>query len=247
MFKQNTTSLGIYGKIEKIIRFIPHIYIFFRMLAFYVNYFEDDFYYLKKIFKNKSINIIDIGASDGISTKFFFRNLNPNMVYCFEPQKIFYKKLDNLKKKFKKIKIFNFGLAKKNCNMIIYIPFINFFGKKIFLSTYTFTNKNDLMNQINFDFLIKPNIEKTSIIVEKFKMIKKKIDLIKIDTNGSEAEIVGTLISIIKRDRPVLIIENNNIAKIYKKLQKQNYKKYCVVGNNIVEHTKQKNANIIFK
>ena len=78
-------------------------------------------------------------------------------------------------------------------------------------------------------------------------MVKDKIDLIKIDTNGSEYQIVDTLFKLIKRDKPVLIIENNNISKIYKNLKKLGYKKYYVVDNKIKTHHNQNSANIIFK
>ena len=132
-------------------------------------------------------------------------------------------------------------------NMIIYLPYINFFGKKLYLSTYTFTKRSELIDQINLDFIIKPNVEKTSIKVKKFKLIKDKIDLIKIDTNGSEVAIVETLLPIIKRDKPILIIENNNIETIYKYLLKYNYKKYCVTNNKLIIHRNQNNPNIIFK
>ena len=50
--KQNTTNEGFLGLIEKIIRLIPHVYIF-RWLVKYTNYFESDFHYLKQIFKTK--------------------------------------------------------------------------------------------------------------------------------------------------------------------------------------------------
>ena len=48
MKKQNTTqNFGLLIFLEKMIRLIPVIYIFFRYLIKYTNYFEDDFYYLK--------------------------------------------------------------------------------------------------------------------------------------------------------------------------------------------------------
>jgi len=247
MTKQNTTQTGMFSVIERIIRMIPIIYYFFRSVVLFTGYFESDFFYLKNIFKNKKINIIDVGASDGISALFFFRNLNPNKIYCFEPQKIFYKKLLNLKKKFKNIEVFNYGLEKKTMSMNIYFPYINFFGKKLYLSTYTFPTRNDLIYQMNLDFIIKPNIQKSSINVKKFKLIKDKIDLIKIDTNGSEVGIVETLLPIIKRDKPILIIENNNIKTIYKNLLKYNYQKFCIINNKLIIHHNQNNPNIIFK
>ncbi len=65
MPKQNTTNSGFFGFIETYIRVIPIIYIFIRQLVRFTNYFEEDFYYLKDIFKDKKINIIDVGAAGG--------------------------------------------------------------------------------------------------------------------------------------------------------------------------------------
>ena len=248
MLKQNTTqNLSFYIIIEKTIRLIPIIYIIFRSLVRFTNYFENDFFYLKNIFKNKKINIIDVGASDGISALFFLRNLNPNKIYCYEPQIIYFKKLIKLKKKYKNILPFNYGLAEKNSIMKIFYPYINLFGKKISLLTYSFPVKKELEKQIKLDFLIKPNIEKSQIKVKRFKLVKSKIDLIKIDTNGSEVGIVKTLLPVIKRDKPVLIIENNNISIIFKILKKLKYKKYYLKNNVLKAHNNQNNANIIFK
>lgn len=246
--KQNTTQNSIFFiYIEKVIRFIPHIYLIFRTLVRFTNYFENDFFYLKKIFKNKKINIIDVGASDGISAQFFLKNLNPKKIYCYEPQKIFFKKLIKLKKRYKQLIIFNYGLAEKNIIMKIFYPYFKFFGKKYFLLTYSFPVKKELEEQIKFDFFIKPKIQKSTILVKRFNMIKDKIDLIKIDTNGSEVQIVKTLKNIIKRDKPILIIENNNIDKIYELLKIYKYKKYCIVDKKFTIHNHQNNANIIFK
>ena len=247
MTKQNTTNVGIFGLVEKIIRFIPIIYVFFRYLVKYTNYFESDFFYLPKIFKNKKINIIDIGASDGISCKFFLKNLNVNYIFCFEPQKVFHKSLLKIFTKFKRIKFFKYGLGEKNFDDVLYVPYVNFFGKKMFLSTYTFKKRKDLEKQIKLDFLIKPNIDLIKIKIRKFKIITKKIDLIKIDTNGSEIFIVKSLKKLIARDKPVFIIENNNIQEIYKFLKVYNYKKFFVHKNVLKKHSKQTSANIIFK
>ena len=55
------------------------------------------------------------------------------------------------------------------------------------------------------------------------------------------------MIGQIKRDKPVLIIENNNISLIYKILKKYKYKKYIVNKMKLEPHRDQNNANIIFK
>ncbi len=245
--KQNTTHGGLLGFIEKIIRLIPIIYIFFRSIVKYTNYFEDDFYYLIKIFKKKKINIIDVGASDGISSKFFLNNLNVNKIFCFEPQKTFYPDLFDLKKKNSNIRIFKHGLGLKKNDQILFVPYTSFFGKIFYLSTYTFPKKKDLLKQIKLDFLIQPKVEKIKIKLKKFKPTKDKIDLIKIDTNGSEYDVILSLINLIKKYKPVLIIENNDVKNIYNFLSKYGYQKFFVSKGLLKRHINQNSGNVIFK
>ncbi len=246
MVKQNVTNPGFLGFLEKLIRLIPTVYILARILVKYTNYFESDFFYLPKYFKNKKINIIDIGASDGISCKFFLRNLNVKNILCYEPQSIFKKNLKKISKKYNNVKYYNYGLGSKNGKVEIYAPYISFFGKFFFLSTYTFPKKKDLIKQIKLDFLIKPKIGKIIIKIKKFKIKKKKIDLIKIDTNGSEPEIVKSLNKLIIRDKPIFIIENNDTKKVFKLLSKYNYKKFFVFQNELKPHNSENCGNIIY-
>jgi hypothetical protein len=98
MIKNNVTNKNFLGFIEKQIRKVPLIYFLARFLIRYTNYFEEDFLILKKIFNFKKINIIDIGASDGISAKFFINNLNCNKIICYEPQVTFCSRIEKLKK-----------------------------------------------------------------------------------------------------------------------------------------------------
>ena len=111
------------------------------------------------------------------------------------------------------------------------------------LFAYSFPDKKELQKQIALDFLIKPKIYQDKITIKKFKTPKDKIDLIKIDTNGSEIDIISSIMPVLKRDKPVLIIENNNINKV--KFLKFN--KFCVENNILKNHNFQKNVNIIFK
>ena len=152
MIKKNTANSGLLGFIEKLLRIIPHVYLIFRPLIKFTNFFEEDFFYLKNIFKNRKINIIDIGASDGISALFFIRNLRPKKIYCYEPQEFFYKKLLNLKKKHKFLKLFKYGLGNKKNNEKIYYPYIKIFDKKLVLFAYSFPDKKELEKQKNLEF-----------------------------------------------------------------------------------------------
>ena len=247
MIKKNTANSGLLGFIEKLLRIIPHIYLIFRPLIKFTNFFEEDFFYLKEIFKNKKINIIDVGASDGISALFFIRNLRPKKIYCYEPQNIFFEKLKKVKKKYKFLKLFNYGLGNKKSGEKVYYPYIDFLGKKLVLFAYSFPSKKELIKQINLDFLIKPKIYEDKINIKKFKIPNDKISLVKIDTNGSELEVITSIMPILRRDKPVLIIENNNINKIYKKVKFLKYKKFYVYNNTLKKHKSQNNVNIIFK
>ena len=81
--RKSKTNEGFFSILEKIIRSHPAIYLIIRNLIRYTNIFEKDFDGLKKINFNNKINIIDVGASDGLSVKFFLNNLSVNKVICF--------------------------------------------------------------------------------------------------------------------------------------------------------------------
>ena len=104
--QKSKTQTGFLGFIEKYIRKFVIIYYFIRTIAIKFDIFEEDFKILKKIFNNKKINIIDIGASDGISANFFIKNLNVNNIYCFEPHFLFIEKVKKTKKKIPKYQNF---------------------------------------------------------------------------------------------------------------------------------------------
>ena len=64
--QKSKTQTGFFGFLESIIRSNVIIYYFIRNIAIHFNIFEEDFKILKKYYKNKNLNVIDIGASDGI-------------------------------------------------------------------------------------------------------------------------------------------------------------------------------------
>ena len=208
------TQVGFLGFLEGIIRRNGILYYFIRNIVIHFNIFEEDFKILTKYYQNKKINIIDVGASDGISANFFIKNLNVNKIYCYEPHKIFIKNLIKYKKKNK---------------ITVYYPIINFLGFNLPLLTYTFYDKFELKKQIKLDFYNyqKITIDKAIINLKKFKKIKDKIDLIKIDVNGFELEVVKGMLSQIKKDKPLMVIENNSgLQKIDSFLKKYKYKKH---------------------
>ncbi len=95
--------------------------------------------------------------------------------------------------------------------------------------------------------MIPPKVEKINIKIKKFKPTKDKIDLIKIDTNGREYDVIVSLIKLIKKHKPVLIIENNDIRNINNFLSKYGYQKFFVFKGSLKPHINQNSGNVIFK
>ena len=223
--KKNTQT-GFLKIIENLILIHPLFYLICRKFAQYFNIYESDMHNLKNFIKKK-INIIDIGASDGISAKYFIKNFKVDKIYCYEPNQIYSKNLDDLKKNFlKKIILRKFGISYKHKKEYVYIPYYRFLNKIYYLSSWAFYSLDLLKKNIKFVFFFYKSIKiiKKQIRLKKFNLIKKKINLIKIDTNGYEYEIIKSLKKQILRDRPFIIIENNHQKyKIIKNLKKYDY------------------------
>jgi FkbM family methyltransferase len=214
--------------IEMLIRSHPLIYIISKKILSYTSIFEDDMQGVRILkFKKKKINYIDVGASDGISVRYFKKFIKFKNIICYEPNLFFKKRLEKIRSK--KIKIFYNGLSDYNKSLKLYVPVYNFFNLKMYLHTYLFYKKKDLKKQINLDFIFKKNIkiETVKYFLKKPKIKNFKPDLIKIDVNGHEFEVIKSLKKIIFDYKPVIVVERGgHIKKISKILEKKKYKKY---------------------
>ena len=225
--KRSKTNSGILFFFEKIIRSHPLVYYVFRHLIRYTNIFEEDTNGIIYLNLGKKVNIIDVGASDGIASKFFNRKLNVNKIICYEPNKSYVKILKKMN--IGNLKVNPYGISQFSKDYKIFFPRYKFFSKNLDLITYTYYDKKTLLDQINSDFKFKSNIKivQEKIHLKKVKTSKYKIHLIKIDVNGHELPVAKGLLKIIKRDKPALIIETNkNIKLIEKYLKKYSYDKY---------------------
>ncbi len=231
--KRSKTNSGILEVFEKIIRSHPLLYFITRYFIRYTNIFEEDangVSFLK--FKNE-INIMDIGASDGIAAKFFHKKLNIKKIICFEPNNFYVKILRKLN--MKNLIIKPYAVGDKNTHKKIFFPRYKFFSKNLDLIPYTYYNKATLLSQLKLDFKFRKNLA----IIEKKLPIKKiekfnlKIDLIKIDVNDNSLSVIRGLSKIIKRDKPVLLVEtDSDIKLINKKLKLYGYKKFAFLNSN---------------
>ena len=208
--RESSTHSGLFGFLEKIIRAHPLIYVFFRTFVRFTNIFEKDFEGLKKINFRQNINIIDVGASDGIASKFFLNNLSVNKIICYEPYKTYVKIL----KQNKKLIVKPFAIGEKNKKITIYYPQYKFFKFEYNLITYAHYDKI-LMQHFIKDFKFNNHLKIVSSIlnIKKIKFLKFTIDLIKIDTNGYEYSVIKGMEKIIKKNKPALIIEINKDSR----------------------------------
>ncbi len=223
--KKLATS-GYLSFFEKIVRAHPLIYIFFRSLVRFTNIFERDFDGIKLLKFNKKINIIDVGASDGIATKFLRKNLKCNKIWCFEPDPNYVAILKKIN--IKNLTVKPFGIGNKNSSTNVFIPRYKLFNKNFDIISYTGYDYK-FMHHMLKDFIFKKNIFiiKKKIFIKKIIKIKHKIDLIKIDTNGHELSVIKGLLKFIKRDKPALIVEENyDSNKITNLLKTYSYKGY---------------------
>ena len=91
MQKKSKTNSGFIDILEKLIRNHPLIYFMARKFVRHTNIFEEDANGVAYLNFKDAINIIDVGASDGIAAKFFNRMLNVNKIICYEPNEIYVK------------------------------------------------------------------------------------------------------------------------------------------------------------
>ena len=111
--RKSKTNVGFFSILEKAIRSHPAIYIIVRNIIRFTNIFEKDFDGLKILDMGKNkLNVLDVGASDGIASKFFINNFNIGTIYCFEPNKYYQSILK--KSNIKNIVIKPFAIGNKN-------------------------------------------------------------------------------------------------------------------------------------
>ena len=187
----------------------------------------------KKLVKLNLKKVIDVGAHKGEFLTSALSTQKKLKVYSFEPQSEIFKKL---KKKFKSRKnVFVYNKAISNVNMKKKLN-INL---KTSTSTFSNYNKNSYWKKTK-DFVL-TGFKKSSIIrselvqsitldnfCEKKKI--KNIDLLKIDTEGHEAEVLQGAKKLLKKNVKYILIEFH-FSKIYKNYNKNKIEKILKKNN----------------
>ncbi len=170
--------------------------------------------------------IIDIGAHLGESIKNFRKYSENYEINSFEPNPELYKIIKNNFKNDKKIKIQNFAISDTKISQL-YIPILYSFHMRLWASYKIDVLKKrwEKFTSIKFKDV---QIKKINVKSKRLDDFNLKANLIKIDTEGSELEVVRSAIKTIKKNYPILIIEysHKNYKKIKSLLKKFNYDSY---------------------
>lgn len=171
---------------------------------------------LKKYLKKIKINtLIDVGAYRGN----FINNFNIKYlkkIYAFEPDK---KNTLNIRKKFNKIKIYNFCLAEKKTVKFFLI------NKDKTTSTLESNIRKNFLFKIKENLLHLDYFKKILVRVETLDNIFKKVDnvsFLKIDAEGGDLNVLKGGEKIIKKInfilieiKPINFYKNNSPIDIY--------------------------------
>ena len=207
-----------------------------------------DHFYQKKFInflKKRNINnfdvFLDIGAHQGESINLFCNNFDIEQIYSFEPNPITFKILSrNIKKinsKLPETQIFLENLALGSKNQKIFMKHLSESSS----STIRNLNTNSRYFKKKFFFLKNSNnqnlfkeIEVKQILLSEYieKKKIKKIDFIKIDTEGYELEVLKGSKSILHKTSYILfehhydnmIIKNYFFSDIHHFLKENNFK-----------------------
>ena len=125
--KRSKSNSGFLYFLEKIVRSHPLLYFVIRSFIRYTNIFEEDANGVTFLNLTEKVNIIDVGASDGIASKFFNRKLKINKIICFEPNKPYARILKKLN--IKNLTVNAYGIGQFNKYYEIFFLGINFFQK----------------------------------------------------------------------------------------------------------------------
>ena len=216
-----------------------------------------EIYFLKMVCSEKPMLCIDIGANVGNYSKYLLEN-SLTKIIAFEPMPQSFKELKNLKKKYKeRLNIFNIGVGDKQTSKTLYYDKNNLqwanFNNEVNSIDYLRNNNKKIKCKINtLDNLLK----------KKIKLKIKKIDLIKIDTEGFEFEVLKGAQKTIKKLKPKYIqLEYNwhhlfkNINLFYFSKNLKNYdtykilpfsKKLMKIDSSKPEHNYFNYSNIVF-
>ena len=208
-------------------------------------------YLLNMLIKNKVKYCLDIGAHNGDYSKKLLETYNMRVI-AFEPMKQSFKNLKNLKNYYSdKFQCFNIALSDKNGFQKIYFAKRN---SQLALKIY---------KKKNINFLKKKKFKNQKIKVSTLDYFEKKnknifprkIDFLKIDTEGNDLKVLKGGLNFIKKYKPEFIqIEMNyhylfdgeNLYQFKKILNNYEVYKILPFNNGLLKVDENRPENNIF-
>ena len=203
----------------------------------------DQYYHQKKIIKfirKNNINLkyfLDIGSHMGTYSDLILKDFSNCKILMFEPQINIFKKIKTKYKNKKNIKIYNCAISNRSASKEIYI---NKHDLTSSLSTLDLKNnkylqlKAKLFGSTPHGMILKKIKVKTQKLCEIIKLNNiKKIDLVKIDTEGHEYKVLKGIQGNIKNIRYILIEFHND--KIYLSYNHKKIHSYLIKNNFVLK------------
>ena len=212
-----------------------------NFIRFLINIF--DFFTQRKIFNvihkelgSKLSVFVDVGSHMGEYIIQLLKRFNVEKIYAFEPSPTIFKKLGNNVRKVKNIKIYNLGAGNLNTKQILNenIESSSSSINPLNIHSKYYKKKFFLLNFLNLRKISRP-VEIEVIKLEDFLNNEKieNIDLLKIDTEGSEFNVLKGLNKSINKVNLIhlehhfddMIIKNYKLTDIHEFLINNNFKK----------------------
>ena len=195
--------------------------------------------------------ILNIGSNHNQNCRIILKMNNQFKVINFEPNEISLK--NNSFSKNNNIKNKNFGALNQNVKKQMYVPYYKSFP----MDSLTSLDKKNIISyfkQHRLD-ISKITFKKKICKFVKLDIFNYKTFLLKIDTEGSEIDVLKGLQKTIRKNNPIILIERNeyknikNISNLFiieKFLKKFDYKKYYYEKNKFIPFTKKFNRIDLF-
>ena len=186
-----------------------------------------------KSLKKLNINyIFDVGSHRGESIDYFIKLKNLKKIQSFEPQKDIFLVLKKKYKNNNKVILNQIALSQNENYKDFYINNLSS------TSTFSRLNKKSLWLKIKNKILNKKNpiinkIKIRSLTIDKFIKQKKikKIDLLKIDTEGHELEVLKGALKTIKEHKVKFILIELHFSKMYQNYSKKKIESFLAKNN----------------
>ena len=186
-----------------------------------------------KSLKKLNINyIFDVGSHRGESIDYFIKLKNLKKIQSFEPQKDIFLVLKKKYKNNNKVILNQVALSQNENYKDFYINDLSS------TSSFSRLNKKSLWLKIKNRILNKKNpiiskIKIRSLTIDKFIKQKKikKIDLLKIDTEGHELEVLKGALKTIKEHKVKFILIELHFSKMYQNYSKKKIESFLAKNN----------------